>query len=418
MALEPVQLDDLMWTDMMSAIRARIPAASKGLWTLHAAVDPGITLLELFAWMLEQRGYWLDQAPDSLVRALLALLGETPRPVSLAGTVLTLRRDPANAIQVAGGPIVAKVADAATPLVFTSDAGLTVLPVGRLEVRAGAENLTADVEQGRAPEILRAGREQVRIVLHLAEALAGRTFSQPCSLLFELETPAKIAPEWSPGAVDGILPPAELEWLYESASGTKSFPAVDDGTAGMRRSGVVRLTMAGDWKADGAADPASGLTPYSILLRAKTQGFTSPPRLSSVAANAVVARHRHATPEQSIKVDWLPLPNNRLFLPETDLPPIEGTVAVSLRERDGQWHEWKPVSDFCFCGPEDRVFLVDRDAGWLRFGNGLTGRVPVLKSFSLISARFRPRTISWFSRLMSAAGVPAGANMPVIDDAS
>ena len=76
MTLAPLQLDDLTWDDMVAAIRRRIPAESAGNWTLHAPADPGITLLELFAFLTEQRLYWLDQVPDAFVVAVL----EAARP--------------------------------------------------------------------------------------------------------------------------------------------------------------------------------------------------------------------------------------------------------------------------------------------------------------------------------------------------
>ena len=90
MALDRVVLDDLDWKGMVDAIRRRIPAASDGQWTLHAPVDPGITLLELFAWQLEQRLYRMDQVPDTLNRALLSMLGTRPRRTRYARTVLQL----------------------------------------------------------------------------------------------------------------------------------------------------------------------------------------------------------------------------------------------------------------------------------------------------------------------------------------
>src|SRR5437762_533823 len=73
--LRSPHLDDLTWDALMEATRRRIPAESGGLWTLHAPGDPGVTLLELFAYLLEQRLYWLDQVPDALVVAVLGLLG-------------------------------------------------------------------------------------------------------------------------------------------------------------------------------------------------------------------------------------------------------------------------------------------------------------------------------------------------------
>ena len=57
MSLPPLVLDDLTWETLTGAARRRIPAASAGAWTLHAPVDPGVTLLELLAYLLEQRLY-------------------------------------------------------------------------------------------------------------------------------------------------------------------------------------------------------------------------------------------------------------------------------------------------------------------------------------------------------------------------
>src|SRR3954471_1888524 len=44
-------------------------------WTEHNVSDPGITLIELFAWMTEMTIYRLNRVPDKLHVALLELLG-------------------------------------------------------------------------------------------------------------------------------------------------------------------------------------------------------------------------------------------------------------------------------------------------------------------------------------------------------
>ena len=46
MALAPVQLDDLSWTEMVESVRRRIAGASDGAWTHHAPVDPGAETIE------------------------------------------------------------------------------------------------------------------------------------------------------------------------------------------------------------------------------------------------------------------------------------------------------------------------------------------------------------------------------------
>ena len=67
--LAPLSLDDLTFEDLRQLAMRRIPAASGGRWTHHEPVDSGVTLLELFALLLDQQLFVLDQVPDSLTDA-------------------------------------------------------------------------------------------------------------------------------------------------------------------------------------------------------------------------------------------------------------------------------------------------------------------------------------------------------------
>ena len=162
MSIPAVLLDDLTWADLTAAARRRIPAASKGKWTLHAPVDPGVTLLELHAWLLEQRLFWMDQVPDALTRGALALLGESARDAQCGATVLQF-----TAPQLAGVPAGTEMtlADSDPPLIFTTDADLVVLPFAR-EARNGAEGPPLfDLAVGGIDRTtdLRAGRDDLPV---------------------------------------------------------------------------------------------------------------------------------------------------------------------------------------------------------------------------------------------------------------
>src|SRR5687767_11815165 len=141
MPLEQIKLDNLTWAEMVTSIRRRIPAASAGEWTLHAPVDPGVTLLELFAYLLEQRVYWLDQIPDSLVHAALGLMGETVRAAIPASTVLQFTpRKSAQPWRFEKLAALTKVqlVRSAPPLVFSIDEDLLLLPCAEFEPEAGS----------------------------------------------------------------------------------------------------------------------------------------------------------------------------------------------------------------------------------------------------------------------------------------
>ena len=76
--LPEIQLDDRRFQDLVSEARTRI-ARSCPEWTEHNVSDPGITLIELFAWMTEMTIYRLNRVPDKLHVALLDLLGHPAR---------------------------------------------------------------------------------------------------------------------------------------------------------------------------------------------------------------------------------------------------------------------------------------------------------------------------------------------------
>src|SRR5690349_5722483 len=60
MPLEVPVLDNQNWADLVSDARALIPNAAP-LWTDHNVHDPGITLIELFAWLAEMQLYQLNR---------------------------------------------------------------------------------------------------------------------------------------------------------------------------------------------------------------------------------------------------------------------------------------------------------------------------------------------------------------------
>jgi len=368
MTLPAPTLDDLTWADMMAAIRRRIPAESDGTWTLHAPVDPGVTLLELFAYLLEQRLYWLDQVPDALVVAILRLLGlEPPRPARPAATVLRLdaRQEGAAVPVVPAGTALTR--DPTGRIVFTLDDDVAVLPLtedGEITVWTDRDR-TADLRARRGIALLAGdgAPAQARFTLPLAGA---HPAPGPIGLLIELDAPAASVPSWLPGAVDGVPPPAELTWSWfrPGTDISGEFEKVEDGTAGLRRSGVVRLHPPADWTTQDTG----------LLLSTPAATYAAPPRLLQLAVNVSAAHHRtHRTADgadlQEQIAAWLRLPGQHLVLPGAADRLLEATLRLA-----GQ--EWQPVPDFTFGAPADRTFVLDRTEGALVFGDGLTGRIP------------------------------------------
>lgn len=82
-------LDDRRWTDLVDEARTLIPVYGSE-WTNHNLSDPGITLVELFAYIAESLVYRANRVPESLKRQFLALAGVRPFPASPARTVVAI----------------------------------------------------------------------------------------------------------------------------------------------------------------------------------------------------------------------------------------------------------------------------------------------------------------------------------------
>src|SRR5262245_9008322 len=89
MPLPLPNLDTRRWNDLVDEGRALIPRYAPA-WTDHNAHDPGITLVELLAWLTEMDVYRANQVPDRHIRKFLSLVGYSQLPPQPASAVLTL----------------------------------------------------------------------------------------------------------------------------------------------------------------------------------------------------------------------------------------------------------------------------------------------------------------------------------------
>ncbi|GAA4609833.1 hypothetical protein BJY16_007530 [Actinoplanes octamycinicus] len=96
MPIPSPELDDRTFAALLDEARARIRTEDPE-WTNHNVSDPGITLIELFAWLTEMLVYRTGRVPDQHVRTFLKLLngpGWTPGTdldADVRATVLGLR---------------------------------------------------------------------------------------------------------------------------------------------------------------------------------------------------------------------------------------------------------------------------------------------------------------------------------------
>ena len=144
MSLPTPNLDDLRFQrDLVDEARRRIIRYCPE-WTDYNLSDPGITLIELFAWMTEQLAYRLNRVPDKNYIKFLELLGLQLQPASSARVELTFRlstpfpigpEDTTVAVVPQGVEVATRATDEEREIIFTTDSRLAILPPKLTQLR-------------------------------------------------------------------------------------------------------------------------------------------------------------------------------------------------------------------------------------------------------------------------------------------
>ncbi len=139
MPLPLPNLDTRRWADLVEEGRALIPRYAPN-WTDHNIHDPGITLIELFAWLVESDIYRTNQIPERHRRKFLALVGFHPLPPRPSQGVLSFTPEAATPsfLIPAGAEFEAVGSDnTSTPFCTTRDINVSVVELSVLQVDTG-----------------------------------------------------------------------------------------------------------------------------------------------------------------------------------------------------------------------------------------------------------------------------------------
>lgn len=125
-------LDDRKWAELVDEGRALIPVYGPE-WTDHNVSDPGITLIELLAWIAEMDIYELNQVSDRERLKFLKLVGVVPQPPLPAEAVLRITLANGSPLALPAGVEFEGQDASSTPTRFRTREAVT-LASGTLEV--------------------------------------------------------------------------------------------------------------------------------------------------------------------------------------------------------------------------------------------------------------------------------------------
>jgi len=153
-------LDDRSYQQLRDELVRRIPVYNPE-WTDHNPSDPGITLIELFAFLGENLLYRFNQIPETTKLAFLRLLDVPLRPAAAARAMLIINQKPG----VVGAPTTVRLGTTAkagsVPFEITTE--VTVAPWRSIVVAKATATApdTAEAKDFAAAYTERCGEDMV-----------------------------------------------------------------------------------------------------------------------------------------------------------------------------------------------------------------------------------------------------------------
>ncbi|MER6149419.1 putative baseplate assembly protein [Streptomyces hirsutus] len=364
MALPSPNLDDRRFQQLVDEAKRYVQQRAPE-WTDHNVSDPGVTLIETFAYLVDQLLYRLNRVPDKNYTAFLDLLGIRLFPPAAAVADVdfwlsapqpdTVTLTPGTEVTTAGG-------EADEAVVFATTDELRIVP----------SELTRLVTASRTGE-------QTDRTGELAEGRdipAFQTAPQPGdALLFGLPTavPRCVVAVRLDSRVEGIgvdprQPP--LVWEAWDGGGWQVCETGEDSTGGLNRPGEVIVYVPAGHTASVIGGTRAGWLRCRVTEAEPGQPFYS--ESPTVREAAVFTVGGTMTVEHAESGTDVPLGTSEGVAGQTfrlGRPPVlldREPPVVEVSSAEG-WQRWDVVEHFGRSGPADRHVQVDATTGEFTF---------------------------------------------------
>ena len=365
--LSPLSFDTDSFENIIEEYRSRIVGIFPD-WTNYNYSDPGITILELFAWLRENQQYFMEQLGDDHYREFFRLAGFNPYGRTCARFLAeAVPGENRGAVTIPAGTrfLSGALTFETTQKEFIPAAVIKyakrVNKSGRTEFTVGRGQIVYQDAYSFTPF----GRES-SIGTCMLIGVAGdipkqKEFRLALSLLPNVRNPEM---------EDISENLTELKWEYISGGDAYPLTVVSDETRAMLYSGRITFRI------------EEGPGPENDHIELKATLVSGTYDISPVITGMSLSQIELAQTESYDFPDGYYIGEGNGFPDQIFELPQKSFLADSIQIESedplnpGKMIRWSKTDDFLSCGPEDRCFLPDEDAGTVRFGNGWHGLPP------------------------------------------
>ncbi|MFF5403515.1 putative baseplate assembly protein [Streptomyces misionensis] len=364
MALPSPNLDDRRFQQLVDEAKRYVQQRAPE-WTDHNVSDPGVTLIETFAYLVDQLLYRLNRVPDKNYTAFLDLLGIRLFPPAAAGAEVDFwlsAPQPEAVTLPAGTEVTTADGEAEEPVVFATTGELRIVPSELVRLvtapRSGEQtDRTGELAEGRDVRCFQAAPQPGDALLFGLPAAVPR-----CIVAVRLDSRVEGV------GVDPRQPP--LAWEAWDGGRWQECETGSDSTGGLNRPGEVIVYVPAGHTASVIGGTRAGWLRCRVTEAEPGQPFYS--ESPTVREATVFTVGGTAPVEHAETVTDVPLGTSegvagqsfRLGRPPVLLdgePPL-----VEVSSADG-WQRWEVVEHFGRSGPGDRHVRVDATTGEFLF---------------------------------------------------
>ncbi len=357
--IKTIELDDQNYDMIVDHARKAIRKYAPQ-WTDENAHDPGITLIELFAWLKEMLQFYMDQPTEAIELQFLKLLGIDLDEGQPSEVIL---QSPCKD-EMYRLPMGSKLSNGR--FTFETTRNITLETSQILDVAVDYEGEKKSVYQmiDNGLTIYPFGPDATvgsSFYLHLSSPLQVRKM-----LLFYIKVfenyQVKRNPIKNP---EEFIPFAQISW-YGSQDNVNWEPLIisRDDTFCMMQSGLIGIEVPND----------------DVWLKATltASDYDIPPRIIDIYNRVFEVSQKETIQSPVPTYNSTGLPNQVFELPHEDL--IFQSLGIEVFEKgeegDFQWRKWERVPFLAEANEDEPCFAIDHQKNTLCFGDGINGKIP------------------------------------------